>query len=187
MAASGWDASSRALAVPKTVRRVTRPEDGWRWRKGIAENTFGLGVPDPAACATGGERPSHVHACRRANQHYERIARPDREKTPQPVGAISRIQDDESPGSMNRGFATVSTQCAPEETRTPNLLIRSQMLYPLSYGRPCAAAHKRPCYPTIESSANRGHTAPTPGIARENQGIEVAPAIRAPTDRRRRP
>ena len=30
---------------------------------------------------------------------------------------------------------TVSTQCAPEETRTPNLLIRSQMLYPLSYGR----------------------------------------------------
>ena len=36
-----------------------------------------------------------------------------------------------------RGFSlgTVSTQCAPEETRTPNLLIRSQMLYPLSYGR----------------------------------------------------
>ena len=25
--------------------------------------------------------------------------------------------------------------CAPGETRTPNLLIRSQMLYPLSYGR----------------------------------------------------
>ena len=32
-------------------------------------------------------------------------------------------------------FVTVSTQCAPEGTRTPNLLIRSQMLYPLSYGR----------------------------------------------------
>ncbi len=26
---------------------------------------------------------------------------------------------------------------APEEIRTPNLLIRSQMLYPLSYGRLC--------------------------------------------------
>ena len=26
-------------------------------------------------------------------------------------------------------------RCAPGETRTPNLLIRSQMLYPLSYGR----------------------------------------------------
>ena len=30
---------------------------------------------------------------------------------------------------------TVSTQCAPEGIRTPNLLIRSQMLYPLSYER----------------------------------------------------
>jgi hypothetical protein len=28
---------------------------------------------------------------------------------------------------------------APEEIRTPNLLIRSQMLYPLSYGRLCRA------------------------------------------------
>jgi hypothetical protein len=28
-----------------------------------------------------------------------------------------------------------SDLCAPEEIRTPNLLIRSQMLYPLSYGR----------------------------------------------------
>src|SRR6478735_10670351 len=29
----------------------------------------------------------------------------------------------------------LSFVCAPERTRTPNLLIRSQMLYPLSYGR----------------------------------------------------
>src|SRR3954453_14159362 len=29
---------------------------------------------------------------------------------------------------------SVSTQSAPEGIRTPNLLIRSQMLYPLSYG-----------------------------------------------------
>ena len=27
-------------------------------------------------------------------------------------------------------------ESAPEGIRTPNLLIRSQMLYPLSYGRP---------------------------------------------------
>ena len=32
---------------------------------------------------------------------------------------------------------TALTTGAPEGTRTPNLLIRSQMLYPLSYGRPC--------------------------------------------------
>ena len=31
---------------------------------------------------------------------------------------------------------SVSTQSAPVGIRTPNLLIRSQMLYPLSYGRP---------------------------------------------------
>src|SRR3954451_5196494 len=34
-----------------------------------------------------------------------------------------------------RGRGAVSTRRAPEGTRTPNLLIRSQMLYPLSYGR----------------------------------------------------
>ena len=31
--------------------------------------------------------------------------------------------------------SSVSTVRAPEGIRTPNLLIRSQMLYPLSYGR----------------------------------------------------
>src|SRR3954447_21249425 len=33
-----------------------------------------------------------------------------------------------------RPAVSVSTQSAPEGIRTPNLLIRSQMLYPLSYG-----------------------------------------------------
>ena len=34
--------------------------------------------------------------------------------------------------------------CAPEGIRTPNLLIRSQMLYPLSYGRrSCEVARPR--------------------------------------------
>src|SRR3954454_7965516 len=31
------------------------------------------------------------------------------------------------------------SHCAPVGIRTPNLLIRSQMLYPLSYGRPSSA------------------------------------------------
>src|SRR5262249_28148844 len=34
-----------------------------------------------------------------------------------------------------RGLRTVSTQCALGRTRTCNLLIRSQVLYPLSYER----------------------------------------------------
>ena len=34
---------------------------------------------------------------------------------------------------------SVSTQSAPGGIRTPNLLIRNQMLYPLSYGRSAAS------------------------------------------------
>jgi hypothetical protein len=34
--------------------------------------------------------------------------------------------------------SSASGLSAPEEIRTPNLLIRSQMLYPLSYGRMCS-------------------------------------------------
>ena len=36
---------------------------------------------------------------------------------------------------------------APEGIRTPNLLIRSQVLYPLSYGRPCGARVYNPSFP----------------------------------------
>jgi hypothetical protein len=43
---------------------------------------------------------------------------------------------------------------APEEIRTPNLLIRSQMLYPLSYGRMCSII------PVAEA---RGFEPPVPG------------------------
>ena len=38
----------------------------------------------------------------------------------------------------NRHRSKSKSAGAPEGTRTPNLLIRSQMLYPLSYGRPAA-------------------------------------------------
>lgn len=45
-------------------------------------------------------------------------------------------------------FAPKGFGCAPEEIRTPNLLIRSQMLYPLSYGRmsdePTVEVYTRP-------------------------------------------
>ena len=41
---------------------------------------------------------------------------------------------------------------APEGIRTPNLLIRSQMLYPLSYGR-MAANDRREVYPLGQGRA----------------------------------
>ena len=40
---------------------------------------------------------------------------------------------------MSLAGVWAQTLCAPEGTRTPNLLIRSQMLYPLSYGRSALA------------------------------------------------
>ena len=43
---------------------------------------------------------------------------------------------------LARPFRSVSTQSAPEGIRTPNLLIRSQMLYPLSYGCPPIGADR---------------------------------------------
>jgi hypothetical protein len=51
-------------------------------------------------------------------------------------------------------------RCAPGEIRTHNLLIRSQMLYPLSYGRVHPASGARPCYrvgaaAALEQAANR--------------------------------
>lgn len=49
-----------------------------------------------------------------------------------------RTQQEPRPCGAARGsdlLVSVSTQSAPEGIRTPNLLIRSQMLYPLSYGR----------------------------------------------------
>ena len=42
-----------------------------------------------------------------------------------------------------RGLSSVSTQSAPGGIRTPNLLIRNQMLYPLSYGRSVASGIPR--------------------------------------------
>ena len=38
---------------------------------------------------------------------------------------------------LDRRASDLRVCCAPEGIRTPNLLIRSQMLYPLSYGRRC--------------------------------------------------
>ncbi len=42
-------------------------------------------------------------------------------------------------GPLSRAASYCLNQCAPGGIRTPNLLIRSQMLYPLSYGRSVAA------------------------------------------------
>jgi hypothetical protein len=73
-----------------------------------------------------------------------------------------------SPASL---LVTALIYCAPEGTRTPNLLIRSQMLYPLSYGRRCSTSV---------------HT----GVSAEAPGFEPGRGFKAPTAlavRRHRP
>ncbi len=49
------------------------------------------------------------------------------------------MNNGEKPGNGTFGIVTTNlfpqVKSAPEGIRTPNLLIRSQMLYPLSYGR----------------------------------------------------
>ena len=47
--------------------------------------------------------------------------------------SIRKVEDSRRVGTACSVFPLVIS--APEEIRTPNLLIRSQMLYPLSYGR----------------------------------------------------
>ena len=62
---------------------------------------------------------------------------------------------------------------APEGIRTPNLLIRSQMLYPLSYGRTaalCTASDTLACGPRRDeidiSSAPAPGAHPSTGVGR---------------------
>ena len=50
-------------------------------------------------------------------------------------GSVTGVKEIKKP--VPRAGKPALTCCAPEGTRTPNLLIRSQMLYPLSYGRRC--------------------------------------------------
>jgi hypothetical protein len=47
--------------------------------------------------------------------------------------SIRKVEDSGRVAGVRHTFPLVLS--APEEIRTPNLLIRSQMLYPLSYGR----------------------------------------------------
>ncbi len=57
---------------------------------------------------------------------------------PHDSGRPKRERNEQGPRTafpLLRGLSSVSTQSAPGGIRTPNLLIRNQMLYPLSYGR----------------------------------------------------
>ena len=70
-------------------------------------------------------------------------------------------------------------------TRTPNLLIRSQMLYPLSYERsPCSILQSEPCCCVLKIrgrpySGNAGRARPcVQGLFRLDPADQVLPADR---------
>ncbi len=87
---------------------------------------------------------------------------------------------------------TVSTQSAPEGIRTPNLLIRSQMLYPLSYGRRCCVRDRRsqqrptlPCpRPPAEISLSAHVEGPCARVVGSSRNARVGAPLRSMRDNR---
>ena len=53
----------------------------------------------------------------------------------EPLLSNPAIKPDRKGTMINKSSSDLHKHCAPGGIRTPNLLIRSQMLYPLSYGR----------------------------------------------------
>ena len=56
---------------------------------------------------------------------------------------LGRGRDLETQNRRSAGWLPAVVSCAPVGIRTPNLLIRSQMLYPLSYRRPSTHLRER--------------------------------------------
>jgi hypothetical protein len=117
----------------------------------------------------GGGRPASAHQARRR-------CRVKGCETRRPAGS-SREAAHRHPGKrpLTRTF-TVSTRCAPGGIRTPNLLIRSQMLYPLSYGRPAS-----PRGPADDDSTGAAPHRPNRRSARPRRTRPTWP-LRRPTD-----
>jgi hypothetical protein len=89
-----------------------------------------------------------------------------------PDGGVPRITLAQAKSTAGNG--------APGETRTPNLLIRSQMLYPLSYGR--LGGDRRNRQPTAKGTETNQTGTKTQG---KNKGFGIC-VIRATAPRRRR-
>src|SRR5690606_23466417 len=91
-----------------------------------------------------------------------------------PRGNVSRGGTTNAPPGGG-GFVVAVTTNAPGGTRTPNLLIRRQMLYPLSYGRTGPEATSEDTGPT----AHRPNQAPD-GAGTAPSRATVTPDGRAP-------
>ena len=101
----------------------------WSYRPKAADRRLGGRTRPDESCARPQCRPARQEA-RAANSGAHFGAQ-------RPFRGVPKAGQSKAPTASPLAGAcpTVSTQCAPEGIRTPNLLIRSQMLYPLSYGR----------------------------------------------------
>ena len=81
----------------------------------------------PGFAALSADSPSHTPIRARADQKRELTKNYGRNPHKKPPA--------DGQGLLKETHVATHHICAPEGIRTPNLLIRSQMLYPLSYGR----------------------------------------------------
>ena len=95
---------------------------------------------------------------------------------------MGNLADDGSRGKCKRPEARsrhLWSSRALEGTRTPNLLIRSQMLYPLSYERNGASLRGRPAPPTSAMRQPTGHQLAVHHGRQLPDRCQVTTAIRA--------
>ena len=97
---------------------------------GFASLRLGVEVLPKLAPSSGRDwgGPRGVHHLGR-----QEVVRPSPRRGLRPTRARAATPSERPPDRCQRCRET--SQSAPEGTRTPNLLIRSQVLYPLSYGR----------------------------------------------------
>ena len=138
-------ARMRRAVVVQGVHRVDE-FDGHRHRDGRRDREHGrhqCGVAHDRRTADGdGSHTPHSRTLVFANRTPSSLTRPLAQVTApegSPYGVRGGFTDRPEPrmrGNDEGGpRSRTAFFCAPGGTRTPNLLIRSQMLYPLSYGR----------------------------------------------------
>ena len=93
--------------------------------------------------------PEPRRARRPATHRTERPTASSSHRRPPPAIAPPPARRGKQEGAVP--VAPRLPRCAPEGTRTPNLLIRSQMLYPLSYGRMAPQGRRRRYRPGARS------------------------------------
>ena len=131
----GFNVATSQLPVREKVRPAHEkcPKNGGLWRAGRTFSRNSRGTERAGRVLS--RYHSGTHAAGRPSSQIEQGTdllgppRADGHEKSTPEGVLGRNAE---PPPVDR---TEGGRCAPGGTRTPNLLNRNQMLYPLSYGR----------------------------------------------------